>query len=279
VFPIVWTVLYAMIAVAGWIIWSIPGATRLRALWATQLVLNALWSWLFFGLRLAMVGLIDLTALPADFLSARPNLLSFFDRLRDAQVMAGPKNYGSWRDEMADMVAAAADGRFQDTWSLPSGSIYRVTGRPHPDGAVAFLIEDISDEVSATRHQRAERDVLLAALDRVDDAIAVLSRDAGLVFCNRRFATLARLDPGAREAGMPLDAVINTCRARFPDDTIWQGVAARLDADSQPQAMTGHLAHDTDRALALSLVPLGPGQMMLTLRRAPPEQPRTALSA
>jgi len=79
--------------------------------------------------------------------------------------------------------------------------------------------------------------------------------------------------------GVPLDAVIDTCRARFPDDTIWQGVAVHLDADSQPQAMTGLLARDTGPALALSLVPLGPGQMMLTLRRAPPEHPRAALSA
>jgi hypothetical protein len=83
-------------------------------------------------------ALIDLTALPADFLSARPNLLSFFDRLRDHRMMPEPKNYGSWRHQMADLVAAAADGRYQETWSLPSGAVYSVSGQPHPDGAVAF---------------------------------------------------------------------------------------------------------------------------------------------
>ncbi|MDX5402090.1 MAG: PAS-domain containing protein, partial [Rhodobacterales bacterium] len=82
-------------------------------------------------------ALIDLISLPAEFLSARPNLLSFFDRLRDRQIMPEPKNYRSWRDQIADLVAAADNGQYLETWSLPSGLTYRVSGRPHPDGAVA----------------------------------------------------------------------------------------------------------------------------------------------
>ena len=40
-------------------------------------------------------ALIDLTTLPADFLSARPNLLTVFDKLRDNQIMPEPKNYAT----------------------------------------------------------------------------------------------------------------------------------------------------------------------------------------
>ncbi|MFB9150155.1 PAS-domain containing protein [Roseovarius ramblicola] len=231
--------------------------------------------------RLAMFNpaLTDLTGLDPVFLSARPEIFAFFDMLRDRQVMPEPRNYSGWRGQIHAMIDAAHNGQYREVWSLVTGRTYRVTGRPHPDGAVAFLIEDISDEVSATRHQRAERDTLLAALDRVDDAIAVLSREAGLVVCNRRFATLMRLDPGAREAGLSLDAVIGTCRARLPDDALWQGVAARLDTAGPAQAVTGQLATDTGRALTLSLVPIVPGQMMLTLRRSPAAGARPALSA
>jgi len=231
--------------------------------------------------RLAMFNpaLTDLTGLDPVFLSGRPEIFSFFDMLRDRQVMPEPRNYASWRSQIHDMILAARDGQYREVWSLVTGHTYRVTGRPHPDGAVAFLIEDISDEVSATRHQRAERDVLLAALDRVDEAVAVLAREAGLVFCNRRFATLARLDPAAREAGLSLDAVIAACRARLPDDTLWSDVGARLDANGAPQAMTGRLSLDSGRALALSLAPLGPDQAMLSLRRLPADGARPALSA
>lgn len=54
VFGPVWTLLYLMIAVAGWRVYErCRGATRQAALtlWLAQLVLNALWSWLFFGLH------------------------------------------------------------------------------------------------------------------------------------------------------------------------------------------------------------------------------------
>ncbi len=218
-------------------------------------------------------ALADLTGLDPVVLSGRPDIFYFFDMLRDRHVMPEPKNYASWRGQIHAMIHAAQDGQYRETWSLVTGRTYRVTGRPHPDGAVAFLIEDISEEISATRHQRAERDILVAALDRVDEAIAVLSFDAGLVFCNRRFATLARLDPGAREAGLPLPDLLECCRARFPDAALWHEVAARLDGRRPAQAMTGRIAREASHALALSLVPLGQGQMMLSLRPAPAEIP------
>ncbi|MFT7595177.1 MAG: PAS domain-containing protein [Paracoccaceae bacterium] len=152
-------------------------------------------------------ALIDLTTLPADFLSARPNLLSFFDRLRDQKMMPEPKNYGSWRNQMADLVAAAADGRYQETWSLPSGSVYSVSGRPHPDGAVAFLFEDITAEITLTRRFRSDLEMDQAILDRLDDAIAVFSESGGLVFSNASYRSMWEVDPDNSFAQMSvLDA-------------------------------------------------------------------------
>ncbi|GAA0490275.1 putative TspO/MBR-related protein precursor [Paractinoplanes deccanensis] len=45
----VWTVLYAMIAVAGWLVWQRVGLAAPIWLYAAQLVLNAIWTPLFFG--------------------------------------------------------------------------------------------------------------------------------------------------------------------------------------------------------------------------------------
>jgi len=60
VFAPVWTLLYAMMAVAGWLVWragaaELAGEVPLRGaalgVYAVQLVLNGAWSWLFFGLQ------------------------------------------------------------------------------------------------------------------------------------------------------------------------------------------------------------------------------------
>ncbi|HET20104.1 MAG TPA: tryptophan-rich sensory protein, partial [Chromatiales bacterium] len=77
VFAPAWSVLYVAIAVAGWLIFTRPAtaadgepsaaggrpAAADRLLWSLQLLLNALWSWLFFGLHRTGVALADLTAL------------------------------------------------------------------------------------------------------------------------------------------------------------------------------------------------------------------------
>lgn len=141
--------------------------------------------------------LIDLTALPANFLSSRPNLLTFFDRLRDQRMMPEPKSYSSWRHQMADLLEAAAEGRYQETWSLPSGSVYKVSGRPHPDGAVAFLFEDITAEVTLTRQFRSELEVGQSIMDQMEEAIAVFSSDGTMSFSNSAYRELWRMDPDA----------------------------------------------------------------------------------
>lgn len=52
-FPIVWSVLYVLIAVAGWRVWEARGLIAWPELtvWTVSLALNAAWSWIFFGLR------------------------------------------------------------------------------------------------------------------------------------------------------------------------------------------------------------------------------------
>ncbi|MEM6638950.1 MAG: TspO/MBR family protein [Pseudomonadota bacterium] len=71
-FPIVWTVLYVLIGIAGWRAWQ-AGETVLIALWLVQLAANAAWSWLFFGrrnMRQAMVDVVVLLATVIAFIAA-----------------------------------------------------------------------------------------------------------------------------------------------------------------------------------------------------------------
>lgn len=52
VFAPVWTVLYVLMGVAAWLVWKkvgFAGAPVVLGLFIFQLVLNALWSYLFFG--------------------------------------------------------------------------------------------------------------------------------------------------------------------------------------------------------------------------------------
>lgn len=66
VFAPVWTLLYAMMGVAAWLVWRQVGlreAALPLSLFLVQLVLNALWSYLFFGLHRPDLALLDIVTL------------------------------------------------------------------------------------------------------------------------------------------------------------------------------------------------------------------------
>ncbi|MFE8070934.1 TspO/MBR family protein [Marinobacteraceae bacterium S3BR75-40.1] len=65
-FPPVWTLLYILIAVAGWLAWEVaaPGQRRKAfTVYGAQLVANFAWSWLVFGQHLLGWGLVDILLL------------------------------------------------------------------------------------------------------------------------------------------------------------------------------------------------------------------------
>lgn len=66
VFPVAWTLLYLMIALSGWLAWQSPDTALKRyafAWYGIQLVLNATWSWVFFGQHWTAAGLVNIALL------------------------------------------------------------------------------------------------------------------------------------------------------------------------------------------------------------------------
>ena len=66
VFGPAWTLLFGLMAVAGWRIWlrrDRPGARTALYVYAAQLVLNAGWSILFFGMRSPGAALVEIVFL------------------------------------------------------------------------------------------------------------------------------------------------------------------------------------------------------------------------
>jgi benzodiazapine receptor len=58
-----WTVLYLMIAIAGWLAWQREGFGIALGFWCANLVLNAAWSWLMFGQRRIGAAFADAIAM------------------------------------------------------------------------------------------------------------------------------------------------------------------------------------------------------------------------
>jgi benzodiazapine receptor len=68
VFAPVWTVLYLTIAFSGWLVWERAGTAVVRVpltLYGVQLVLNAAWTPIFFGLRRPDLAFYEILLLSA----------------------------------------------------------------------------------------------------------------------------------------------------------------------------------------------------------------------
>lgn len=92
IFAPVWTILYLLTAVSGWMVWNrregkegaVDGALTI---FAVQLFLNAIWSFLFFGMRSPAFGLIGITFL---WLAIALNIFSFYRISRRASYLLLP---------------------------------------------------------------------------------------------------------------------------------------------------------------------------------------------
>ena len=224
-------------------------------------------------------ALIDLTALPADFLSARPNLLSFFDRLRDHRMMPEPKNYGSWRHQMADLVASAADGRYQETWTLPSGAVYSVSGRPHPDGAIAFLFEDITAEITLTRRFRTDLEINQSMLDQMDDAIVVFADTGTLSFSNRAYRKLWNVDPEASFVQMAVPDAARTWQDQCHATPVLGEVREFVEMQENRAKWWGDIQLKTGQSLSCRVFPISHGATMVVFSRDMPSDKEIGVDA
>jgi tryptophan-rich sensory protein len=91
VFPIVWTILYAVMAISAWLVWRAPGKQEDRRAALTwffwQLAIGVIWSYAFFWLHSPGLALIVILAL----LVAIVITIVFFDRLsRPAALLLLP---------------------------------------------------------------------------------------------------------------------------------------------------------------------------------------------
>ena len=175
-------------------------------------------------------ALTDLTGLEPEFLLSRPGIEGFLNRMRDKRVLPEPRDFRAWSRRLLDIETVAPQGQFEETWNLPSGQTFRVSANPHPDGALAFLIEDITSETHLTRNVRAEMETSQSVLNLLDDAIAVFAPSGQLVLTNAAFSRLWTLDGEESLGAVTLSEALENWRDTGGDPSLW----ARITTLARP---------------------------------------------
>lgn len=209
------------------------------------------------NLQLFNPALIDLTNLSANLLISKPSLFAFLDHLRERRMIPEPKDYRSWRRQIATLEAAAAEGHHVETWSLPGGQTYRVTGRPHPDGAIAFLFEDITSETTLSRRFRADISLGINAMDALGDAIAVFSDDRKPLLSNALWRQTWGSDIGLNNLALTIQERLGH---QPPGHTEFR---RHIDGPFLREGATGEFELPSGNLLSWRSAPMPAGKMLL----------------
>jgi len=107
IFGPVWTILYALMGIAAWLVWRAADSRAVRLpiiLFLVQLMLNALWSWLFFRWHQGALAFADILLLAVSIVAT---LIAFWriSRLAGALlipyllwvIFASGLNYSVWQ--------------------------------------------------------------------------------------------------------------------------------------------------------------------------------------
>ena len=92
VFAPVWTILYVLMAIAGWRVWRVTDfGSQALLFWVLQLALNLAWSFIFFGAHAIGAALIEIAVL---WLAVLFTMIAFFRIDRTAGILFIP--YLAW---------------------------------------------------------------------------------------------------------------------------------------------------------------------------------------
>lgn len=210
------------------------------------------------GRRMVMFNpaLMDLTSLKPEWLSAKPTLYDFLNELREHRMVPERKDFRNWRDDLVQLERSAEKGTYLETWTLSGGQIYRVTGRPHPQGAIAIFFEDITSEIALTRKIRAEKKLQDDMLDAISDAVIAFDAHGNLRAANQRFSEYWTMDPCAEENPPHIHDIVKLWQSQSHPSPTWGDIRDFVFQSSERAEWAGTVIHRDGRVLTVQVKPI-----------------------
>lgn len=204
----------------------------------------------------------DILKIDPAWLATRPSLREFLEKLRENRQMPDQPDFMAWRRKLTALERDAEEASYVEDWVLPSGQTLHVTGRPHPQGAIAFLFEDISSSVMLERRYRSEIETQTAILDRLPDAVALFRADGTLAFANTAFDGVWGFSPALDGESPHIGQVVERWASLSEPTPIWSRLHDFATAQEARSAWYARLLLQDGRILRARFAPLPEGSTL-----------------
>ncbi len=196
------------------------------------------------------------------WLARRPTIREIIDELRIKRRLPEREDFHGWRNQLLTLFDNTEAVEFEDLWHLSDGSNIRVLARPHPDGALAFIFDDVTEHVQLEQRYRNSIDLRHAILDRLDEGIAVFGSHGKTQFVNQAFHRVWRLDPNVVAVNTHARDVIPLCSASTREDAVWTRLNGFITGQESRGSWGAKLALTDGRTVSARFVPLPDGSTM-----------------
>ncbi|GGA18353.1 PAS-domain containing protein [Neptunicoccus cionae] len=213
-------------------------------------------------------ALSSLLELAPDWLARRPSMRAFLDRLRNNGSIPEPRDFTTLRQEFAELESGAFTGKYEVDWALPSGAIYRVTGRPHPRGGAALLFEDISRTAAMEAGYRAEIRQLYAALESLSEAVAIFNQAGELTYANDAFDELWSCTLSTAVAPPTVTDVSRLFQKNCLPTPVWGEFRNFIHDLSERSQWQAQITHTCGAKLTMTVSPIADGRVFCEFKRA-----------
>ncbi|MEO0999023.1 MAG: PAS-domain containing protein [Pseudomonadota bacterium] len=213
------------------------------------------------GRRLGLFNpaLASLLGLDPAWMAGRPTLTEFLEALREARAMPDLADFPRWRRQIEALEGDGEEGHYEETWHLPSGRTLQVSGRPHPQGAIAFLFEDITTALALETRYRAAIEMREDTIDRLDEGVVVFDSSGAVVFANMAFAGIWGFEP-LRELGAPgIHAMVSRWEEASEPSPVWAKLLRFATAEESRSAFSCRIRMQDGRILRGQFAPLRGG--------------------
>ncbi|SFH81207.1 sensor histidine kinase [Albimonas pacifica] len=222
----------------------------------------------------------SLMRLDPAWLAGRPSLSDVLERLRAERRLPDHEDFQRWRADMLGLFRAEGGQERPErteVWHLPGELQIRVVARPHPQGAVAFLFEDVSETARLERRFATETEIRRAVMDRLEEGVIAFGPDGAARFVNPAFAAIWRpraedldgglddVDVGLAEGGaerLRLPQALEMFRARSGAAAVWDRLAEFFGAPADRAAWSEEVSLTDGRRLRVRVAALPDGSVL-----------------
>lgn len=215
----------------------------------------------------------EMMHLDSAWLAGRPRLEDVLLRLRENRRMPDRADFAVWRAELLQLFESPDAADYAEAWQLPGDVTISVQARPHPQGSLAFLFENVSETSRLERRFATEVEIRRAVIDRLEEGVAAFGPDGAAQFANPAFARIWGFQPGAPNSPAALGTLIRRCRplivaplhvagATEPRQDIWTRLMAFAAEGARRTAWSERVRLRDGRTLRARIATLPDGSIL-----------------